>query len=638
MLAGSMVVGPIAGHAAADNTGIAVWATLDRMDPAHPVDLDLWASSPKGITAVRVKLRHLKRDAEPYAVVEDFTLYQGDDKDGRWRAAYPVDIEARPGLTFVEAEADVADGTVKNGWFAPFTACYKSTLTEMSVQPDVIDIDHRDIVVRGRATFQRSRDHAPEPVVNAQAYLQGQRNSAAHTDADGRFEYQAVAGSDSVISYVDPSPHAPSCTASTWVNLQTVPQETQISARLVEPTGRINAGDPIVIEGRVLRKAASGMVPAQVTVQAMLDTGPGENDHTYLPDGVSTAADGTFRLQTPAPRSGRLSVRNGSTPFLTENSVPVGEIDVVHPTKFIQFFASKAGSGVVTVQGILSRQEATGLFTLPYRRVIIESSTNGKTWSQQGDALTDGNGQFRTHVATRIEGHWRARYVGEGAEVSSHSPARYVQLYTPTRFAGFNVTPEPVGKGSTVTARGRLLQTSADDGTEFGLANTPVALEFSTDGVRWRTVRQGRTGSDAWATLKAPATTDGQWRMRYAGDAELRAVHSTADHVDVRLRTSVTAFNAAPEPVRKGAMLTVSGRLNRYDTSWGPITGRRKLTVYFRAKGATKWTKVGTVTTDTKGRFSKRYKATKHGSWRVSFAGDLNHLPTVSAADHVNVR
>jgi hypothetical protein len=52
-------------------------------------------------------------------------------------------------------------------------------------------------------------------------------------------------GSDYVIAYAEADPQALSCRASKSMNLQTVPQETQISARLVASTGRINAGNSV---------------------------------------------------------------------------------------------------------------------------------------------------------------------------------------------------------------------------------------------------------------------------------------------------------------------------------------------------------------------------------------------------------
>ncbi|SEG90016.1 hypothetical protein SAMN04489712_12514 [Thermomonospora echinospora] len=637
LLAGTAVVGPATAPAAADNTGIAVQATLDRMDPAHPVKLDLRASSPKGITDVRVKLRHLKRDAEPYAVVEDFTRYEGDDKNGKWRATYPADIEARPGLTLVEVEADVADGTVKNGWFSSFNACYATTLTDVSVQPDVIDIDDRDISVRGRAMFQRSRDHAPEPVAHTPAYLQGLRDSAVHTDENGWFQYRATVSpwNNTVHPYVEAGVDAPSCAASVGTTLKTTPQETEISARLVEPTGRINVGDPVVIEGRVLRKAASGKAPADITVQAGIGTSPGGSDYIHLAE-AATNADGTFRLQAPAPQAGSVLVRALPTPFLTESRASAGDIDVIHPTKITEFSARKESGGRVRLEGILHRQETTGLAPLRDRRVSIEFSTDGKKWSKELDAQTGHFGHFVGISQTPFDGYWRARYVGGGAELPTRSPAQYVQVYTPTRFSVFNAAPEPVGKGSTVTAKGRLLESGATG--ERPLPNAPVSLLFSTDGDVWYRAGKGRTGRDGWVTLSATAKKDGRWRMVYNADSDHRAAYSPADYVDVRLRTSVTSFNAAPEPVRRGAMLTVSGRLNRYDASWAPIAGERTLTVYFRAAGTTKWTKAGTVTTGKKGWFSKRFKATRSGSWRVSYTGNTAYLPTLSTIDQVDVR
>ncbi|RMI36699.1 hypothetical protein EBO15_37895 [Actinomadura harenae] len=102
-------------------------------------------------------------------------------------------------------------------------------------------------------------------------------------------------------------------------------------------------------------------------------------------------------------------------------------------------------------------------------------------------------------------------------------------------------------------------------------------------------------------------------------------------------------FNAAPEPVRKGGKVKLSGRLSwmrpdRLDAHGLPTAlGRRKVVFSFQARGSKKWSYLGSGRTDRYGRFSSRFTARRDGTWRVAFAGD-GRLLADSASDYVDVR
>ena len=106
----------------------------------------------------------------------------------------------------------------------------------------------------------------------------------------------------------------------------------------------------------------------------------------------------------------------------------------------------------------------------------------------------------------------------------------------------------------------------------------------------------------------------------------------------VRYRTAVTGFNAAPEPVGKGAMITASGRVTRFaaDGSSEPAAGSPMLR--FSADGKT-WTDVLGVTPAADGSFTVATPAVRDGFWRVELrttGGD--ELPSTSGSDYVDVR
>ncbi|WP_159767413.1 hypothetical protein [Streptomyces sp. HM190] len=105
-------------------------------------------------------------------------------------------------------------------------------------------------------------------------------------------------------------------------------------------------------------------------------------------------------------------------------------------------------------------------------------------------------------------------------------------------------------------------------------------------------------------------------------------------------RAAKLTVNATPEPVAKGRTLTVKGALTRANWETGRHSGYRdqKVTLQFKAKGATAYADVKTVTSGTGGALSTTVKALKDGSYRYTFAGTSTTAAKTSAGDHVDVR
>ncbi|MDX3584327.1 hypothetical protein OG920_15765 [Streptomyces europaeiscabiei] len=105
-------------------------------------------------------------------------------------------------------------------------------------------------------------------------------------------------------------------------------------------------------------------------------------------------------------------------------------------------------------------------------------------------------------------------------------------------------------------------------------------------------------------------------------------------------RLAKATVNATPEPVVKGKTLTVKGTLTRADWDASRYAGYKgqKVTLQFKAKGATAYTDVKTVTSGTAGALSTTVKASKDGSYRYKFAGTSTTAAKTSAADFVDVK
>ncbi|MHA5049558.1 hypothetical protein [Streptomyces sp. SD15] len=105
-------------------------------------------------------------------------------------------------------------------------------------------------------------------------------------------------------------------------------------------------------------------------------------------------------------------------------------------------------------------------------------------------------------------------------------------------------------------------------------------------------------------------------------------------------RAAKLTVNATPEPVKKGQTLTVKGTLTRANWATGTYSGYKdqKVTLQFKAKNATAYTTVKTVTSGTSGALSTTVKASADGSYRYNFAGTSTTGAKAATGDYVDVK
>jgi hypothetical protein len=98
-------------------------------------------------------------------------------------------------------------------------------------------------------------------------------------------------------------------------------------------------------------------------------------------------------------------------------------------------------------------------------------------------------------------------------------------------------------------------------------------------------------------------------------------------------------FNAGPEPVKKGASISITGRLLVVDwlnEKYVPYAGR-SISVQFRTPTGG-YTTVKKVTTDKFGWVRTTVPATTTGVWRVSYGGNTVAGPSLTVGDAVTVK
>ncbi|MFF2023774.1 hypothetical protein ACFVW2_18520 [Streptomyces sp. NPDC058171] len=104
-------------------------------------------------------------------------------------------------------------------------------------------------------------------------------------------------------------------------------------------------------------------------------------------------------------------------------------------------------------------------------------------------------------------------------------------------------------------------------------------------------------------------------------------------------RAARLSADATPEPVRRGANLTVKGALSRvsWDKQWYAGFAADQVKLQFKKRGGT-WQTVKTVAADSRGRVKATVKASSDGHYRFTYGGSTTTGAVNSSADFVDVR
>ncbi|MEW1630125.1 DUF5707 domain-containing protein [Streptomyces sp. NPDC089173] len=178
---------------------------------------------------------------------------------------------------------------------------------------------------------------------------------------------------------------------------------------------------------------------------------------------------------------------------------------------------------------------------------------------------------------------------------------------------------------------------SIDD--EYSFAFGPNAKSISCKAVSATTTTcKGTITLDPTEMINSDATT---WRVgAYAATEEGDEFEAYAvSRVGVQSFSQLTV-NASPEPVKKGKIITVTGKLTRANWDTGTYKGyiNQSVQLQFKKKGAKSYTTLRTVKTSSTGTLKTTVKATADGTWRYSFAGKSNTAAVSSAGDYVDVK
>lgn len=427
---------------------------------------------------------------------------------------------------------------------------------------------------------------------------------------------------------------------------------TRFIGLTVTPTVVDVENDEVTVTGRLLYTAADG-------IERGLSGEPvfaGTPQREFVTD-----ADGRFAGKADLGGAWGLTVRYPGDSVYGEASP--SSVNVKYQTLNTRLTVDATPNpaimgGKALVKGMLERESATGQWAgLPDKpvRIWFESDATD-TRDDLGEVRTGPDGVFQLSAPVTGSGNWFAQFntlpvpTHPGYTETNIRTGRFVANYR-TAITGFDAGPEPVAKGTSLTLKGRVVRLAPAAGPTAYVSGGHVTFEFSADGKKWVPDIGGTTNQDGFFSTSIRAGRDGYWRMVYNGltrdlpwpTGDLLS-SSGSDHVDVRQKTTISLFNAAPEPVRKGATLTVSGTLKHFVWSsrgpwgsWEALSGQTVF-LYLQPRGARTWTYMATARTDRYGRVRRGFKASRDGTWMARYKGNTTYMPGSSAADYVDVR
>jgi len=126
-------------------------------------------------------------------------------------------------------------------------------------------------------------------------------------------------------------------------------------------------------------------------------------------------------------------------------------------------------------------------------------------------------------------------------------------------------------------------------------------------------------------------------------DADFNLTYRDGIPFYVRRNVAMTAFNASPEPVRKGAPIKVTGSVSRLSVgTFGAAKyvpyASHQVDIYFRPLTSAKYTKVSSTLTTLAGAFARNITATVDGCWKAYSVQTSNNVGRWSPADCVDVQ
>ncbi|MFD0684576.1 hypothetical protein [Actinomadura fibrosa] len=391
---------------------------------------------------------------------------------------------------------------------------------------------------------------------------------------------------------------------------------------------------PVTYQGRLVADEADGAEHPVPGLRVVISDG---RDQWGT---ATTDAEGRFAGSSPAHRTGTVYAwTQGSREYKGgfSDKVPITVAKAETRLSVAPAPTPQAVGDTAELAGKLERRTSTGDYVpfggQPVR--VWEVNTGIRT-----NVYTKADGTYRYAVRMPVRPLWSLSFEPDGQSFTPAYASYGGNITLPYRtvIQGLTVTPTPVVSGQNVTLKGTAVRQGLD-GPETLVDGTQINAEFSPDGKTWQFAAASITNPDTGTfNFTARAYQAGYWRAAVKGDSYSLPSVSTGQKVAVKYRTRFSAFNAAPEPVRKGKTITVTGSLERDMTGWKRAGAGAAINIYFQAKGSTARKLITVVKTDSKGAFRKGFTASKDGTYLATYSGSTTYVGSTAPGDYVDVR
>ncbi|MGW0560171.1 hypothetical protein ACWDZ4_05955 [Streptomyces sp. NPDC003016] len=301
-------------------------------------------------------------------------------------------------------------------------------------------------------------------------------------------------------------------------------RQQELKLTVDTPVSAVTApyGSDVPVRGKLTRVADDGsekpLAGASVTI----------GNRTAAP----TRDDGTFTGALTVLRTGTVNVDVDHSRWF--KSLPEQSLRIGSAPKTSTFSPLTAGVDKyrkVTFTGKLGVTEGTYPAGTS-AEVSVQHSTDGSSWSTVGSFTARYGTTFTQSPSKKgtAGSYWRLRHSAASLNSTSFKLGRKA-----TELWNDDVTPEGVRKGTTITAKGGLMQQSGTSWKTYAGQTVRIYFKASTSGAAWKQLGTAKTLSNGTFSKKFTAQQDGTWQMRYIDTVKTHyADYGRQDFVDVR--------------------------------------------------------------------------------------------------------
>jgi len=382
--------------------------------------------------------------------------------------------------------------------------------------------------------------------------------AAATTAADGSYLGQLVVPDVSGVLpfkatalYNVGTDGLPEATASQEIDVTVTSVLTDLTA---VPEAGI-ASHPVAVTGKLTTVNGKGVAGPRVGETVELYTSVNQKTWTKAGEQLTTA-DGSFSVKfEPMVRQTFVQARIPKTchelvckQLYTVSETKVGTVLLdLNEVRFSAFSApgtvqtnAKANVAATVVVG----DDVGGWKAAANATVVLQKGPANGTWTDFATAKTDKNGSVTFKPTFDADGYWRFLLPGTTTSLRGekiffvNTTTAPIPNPTPapakkkTRVT-LNAAPEPVKKGRTITASGKVTQRSGTSWTKVTGRN--VAVYFRAKGTsKWTLAGWAKLDKNGKYVIRFKAKKDGYWRTVLKAGSTRYGATSPSDYVDVR--------------------------------------------------------------------------------------------------------